>query len=108
MGSEDWIIEAPCNPKQQEIESPGFCEALFAREENIMAAILVNSRTDVIVKIVHVKLDEMFIERLALAWNPYRHQSTEYTTTFSNEEFATRIESIFKNQTSKALWNSSW
>ena len=108
VGSDDWIIEAPCNPKQQEKESPGFCEALFAREDYMMVAILVDSRTNLIVKIAYVTLDDMFIERLVLAWNPYRHDSTEYNATFSNEKFAERIESIFRGQSSKALWASSW
>ena len=108
VGSEDWIIEAPCNPKQQELESPGFCEALFAKEECEMVAVLVDSRTGLIKKITYVALDELFIERLVLAWNPYRYKSTEYNSTFSNEKFAERIESIFRGQSSKALWTSSW
>lgn len=108
INGEDWIIEAPCNPKQQEKESPGFCEVLYAKEHHMMVAILVDARTGMIMKIAYVELDEMFIERLVLSWNPYRQESTEYTATFTNEKFAERIESIFRGQSSKALWTSAW
>lgn len=108
VGSDDWIIEAPCNPRHQEMESPGFCEALFAKEDYEMVAILVDAETETIKKITRVPLDEMFIERLALSWNPYRHPSPEKTSAISDEEFAARIGKIFQSRSSKDLWTSSW
>ena len=66
VGSEDWILEAPCNPSELEKEAPGFCEALYAKEDHEMVAILVDSMTNMIVKIKTVPLDEMFIERLVM------------------------------------------
>ena len=50
IGSEDWILETPCNPYQMEQEAPGFCEALYAKDECSMAAILVDSDTGIIKK----------------------------------------------------------
>lgn len=108
VGSEDWILEAPCNPSQMEKEAPGFCEALFAKEECSMVAILVDSNTGTIRKITHVELDEMFIERLVISWNPYRHESNEYNKTFKPEEFAQRVGEIFRVRPSKELWMTSW
>ena len=35
VGSEDWLLETPCNPAQQEKEAPGFVEALYAKEDEI-------------------------------------------------------------------------
>lgn len=108
IGSEDWILEAPCNPLQMEQEAPGFCEALYAKDEYDMAAVLVDSDTGLILKINHVDLDEMFIERLVLSWNPYRHESNEYNKSFKPEEFAKRVGEIFKMRPSKELWMTSW
>lgn len=108
VGSEDWIIETPCNPRQQEMESPGFCEALYSRENYDMAAILVKAETGIILKIAHVPLDESFIERLVLSWNPFRRPSSEKITTLSDEEFGNRVTKIFQSRSSKALWDSSW
>ncbi len=108
IGSEDWILEAPCNPSQMENEAPGFCEALFSKEDPTMAAVLVDSDTGIICSITHVPLDEMFIERLVLSWNPYRHESNDYNKSFSHQEFAQRIAEIFKMRSSKELWMTSW
>ena len=33
IGGEDWLLETPCNPAQQEKEAPGFIEALYAKED---------------------------------------------------------------------------
>ncbi len=108
IGSEDWILETPCNPYQQEKESPGFCEALFAKEDYNMVAILVDSDTNIVKKIKHVELDEMFIERLVLSWNPFRQEANDYNKSFSQEEFAKRVGEIFKMRKSEELWISSW
>jgi hypothetical protein len=108
IGSEDWILETPCNPYQMEKEAPGFCEALYARNECSMAAILVDSDTGIIKKITHVPLDEMFIERLVLSWNPFRHEANDYNKSFSPEEFTKRVGEIFKMRPSKELWTTSW
>lgn len=108
VGNEDWILEAPCNPAQQEIESPGFCETLYAKDECVMVAVLVDSNTNIIVKIHHVPLDELFIERMVLSWNPYKGPADKYTQTFTNESFASRIQSIFKGKSPKQMWMTSW
>ena len=108
VGNEEWILETPCNPTQQEKETPGFCEALYRKEEYDMAAILVDSISNMIVKIVTVPLDEMFIERLVMSWNPYRGPADEYNKTFTPEQFAERIGNIFKSRTQKDIWMSSW
>lgn len=108
IGGEEWILEAPCNPVQQENEAPGFCEALFAKEEYEMVAILVDSETKIIQKITTVPLDEMFIERLVLSWNPFRFPSNDYSKSYNNEEFSTRVGEIFRTRTSKDIWMSSW
>ena len=108
VGGEDWILEAPCNPAQQEKEAPGFCEALFAKDDPVMVAVLVDSKTNVIVKIHHVPLDELFVERMVLSWNPYKGPSDQYTKTFSNEGFANRIQDIFKGKSPKQMWMTSW
>ncbi len=108
VGSEKWILEAPCNPAEQEKESPGFVEALYAKDDYVMAAILVDSMTGLVVKIAHVPLDEMFIERLMLSWNPFRFPANHYNKSFNDEEFTTRVASIFKVRTSQQLWTSSW
>lgn len=108
VGSEDWILEAPCNPADQEKESPGFAEALYAKDDYEMAAVLVDSTTGIVRKIARVPLAEMFIERLVLSWNPYRHPSDQYTKSFSKEEFSARVGEIFKTRSSRQLWNASW
>lgn len=108
VGSEDWILEAPCNPATQEKESPGFCEALYAKEEPEMAAILVDSDTNLVKKIKRVPLDEMFVERLVLSWNPFRFEANDYNKSFSEAEFAQRVREIFKMRSSKDLWMTSW
>ena len=57
IGSESWILEAPCNPTQQENETPGYCEALFAKESYEMVAILVEANTHIItVSYTHLTL----------------------------------------------------
>ena len=48
IGSEDWLLETPCNPAQQEKEAPGFIEALYAKDEVNIVAILVDSETSII------------------------------------------------------------
>ncbi len=108
IGSEDWILEAPCNPAQMEKEAPGFCEALYAQEKCSMAAILLDSDTGIIKKITQVPLDEMFIERLVLSWNPFRFEANDYNKSFTQEEFAKRVAEIFKMRPSKELWVTSW
>jgi len=108
VGSEDWILEAPCNPRQQELEAPGFCEALFAKEDCAMVAILVDSDSGNICKITQVPLDEMFIERMVLSWNPFRHEANDYNKSYSDEEFSGRVGEIFKMKSSQELWTTSW
>ncbi len=108
VGGEEWILEAPCNPSALEKEAPGFCEALFSREEATMVAILVDSDTNVIKKISHVPLDELFIERMVMSWNPFRHESNDYNKSFGAEEFSGRVQEIFKMKSSKELWTTSW
>lgn len=106
IDSEDWILETPCNPAQHEKETPGFSEALYAKEEHGMAAILVCSETQIIKKIFHVALDEMFIERLVMSWNPFR-QPDKYNKTFDGQQFAEKVNEIFKMRSAKQLWTSS-
>ena len=108
IGGEDWIMEAPCNPSVQEKESPGFCEALFSREEAVMVAILVDSDTNIVKKIVQVPLDELFIERMVLSWNPFRFEANDYNKSFSQEEFSERVGDLFKMKSSNELWMTSW
>ncbi len=108
IDGEDWILEAPCNPSALEKESPGFCEALFSKEEAVMVAILVDSDTNIIQKITYVPLDELFIERMVMSWNPFRFEANEYNKSFSNAEFTERIQEIFKMKTSHELWMTSW
>ena len=108
VGSEDWLLETPCNPAQQEKEAPGFVEALYAKEDHNMVAILVDSETKIIQKITHVPLEEMFIERMVMSWNPYKTAGDEYTKTFTNETFISKINEIFKIKSSKELWRTSW
>ena len=52
IGSEDWLLETPCNPAQQEKEAPGFIEALYAKDDYNMVAILVDSETSIIKKLL--------------------------------------------------------
>ena len=108
VGSEDWLLETPCNPAQQEKEAPGFVEALYTKEDHSMVAILVDSETNIIQKITHVPLEEMFIERMVMSWNPYKTAGDEYTQTFTNESFISKINEIFKMKSSKELWRTSW
>jgi hypothetical protein len=73
-----------------------------------MVAILVDSESGIIQKITHVELEEMFIERLAMSWNPYKTSGDEYTKTFTNESFISKINEIFKMKSSQELWRTSW
>ena len=73
-----------------------------------MVAILVDSENTIIKKIVYVPLEEMFIERLALSWNPYRTSGDEYTKTFSESNFTEKINELFKMKSSEELWRTSW
>jgi hypothetical protein len=86
------------------LEAPGFIEALYAKEDYNMVAILVDSDT----KIIHVPLEELFIERLAMSWNPYKTSGDEYTKTFTSESFHSKISEIFKMKSSQELWRTSW
>jgi len=108
VGNEDWILEAPSNPSTLEMESPGFCEALYAKDHPEMVAILVDSDTNCVKKIKRVVLDEMFVERMVLSWNPFRHKGDQYSKSFTDSEFAQRIQEIFKLRTSRQLWTTSW
>ena len=108
IGGEDWLLETPCNPAQQEKEAPGFIEALYAKDEYNMVAILVDSENTIIKKITHVPLEEMFIERLALSWNPYRTSGDEYTKTFSEANFTEKVNELFQMKSSEELWRTSW
>ena len=103
VGSDDWILETPCNPSQQEKETPGFCEALFAKDEYNMTAVLVCSETGIIKRINHVVLDEMFIERMVMSWNPFR-QEDKYNKTFDEHSFVEKVNEIFKMRSGKRLW----
>jgi len=93
---------------QQEKEAPGFVEALYAKEDHNMVAILVDSETNIIQKITHVPLEEMFIERMVMSWNPYKTAGDEYTKTYTSESFITKINEIFKMKSSEELWRTSW
>jgi hypothetical protein len=73
-----------------------------------MVAILTDLDTNIIKKITHVSLDEMFIERMVLSWNPYKTKGDEYTKTYSDEHFVTKINEIFKMKSSQELWRTSW
>lgn len=108
IGSEEWILEAPCNPADNEKEAPGFCEALYAKDDVTMAAVLVDSETGIIRKITQVPLDELFIERLVLSWNPFRFEANDYNKSFTTQQFAERVAGIFKMRTSRELWMTSW
>ncbi|MFQ5483608.1 MAG: hypothetical protein ACE5ER_12720 [Nitrospinaceae bacterium] len=108
VGSEDWILEAPCNPATLEKEAPGFCEALYAKDDPQMMAILVDADTNIVKKIRQVPLDEMFIERLVLSWNPFRFEANDYNKSFSEEDFSKRVQEIFRTNKSKQLWMTSW
>ena len=108
VGSEEWIIEAPCNPTQQERETPGFCEALYAKDSYEMGAILVDSETSIIKKIRRVELDEMFIERMVMSWNPFRGTGDQYTKSYDQDTFNQRVGELFKMKSSKQMWMSSW
>jgi hypothetical protein len=50
----------------------------------------------------------MFIERMVLSWNPYKTKGDEYTKTYSDEHFVTKINEIFKMKSSQELWRTSW
>lgn len=108
VGNESWILEAPCNPSQLEREAPGFCEAFYSKDDPSMVAVLVDSDTGVIRKIRSVTLDELFVERLVLSWNPFRGPANEYNKAFSEEEFAGRIAEIFKTKSQREIWETSW
>ena len=108
IGSENWILEAPCNPTQQENETPGYCEALFAKESYEMGAILVEAKTHIIKKITRIELDEMFIERMVMSWNPFRGSGDKYTTSFNQSTFNTKVAEIFKMKSTKEMWVASW
>lgn len=108
IGGEDWLLETPCNPAQQEKEAPGFCEALYAKEDPCLMAVLVDSETGVVKKMKNVSLDEMLVERLVMSWNPFRGPKDQYNKIFSNEEFNQRIHEIFKAKSQKEIWNTSW
>lgn len=108
IGGEKWILEAPCNPADQEAESPGFGEALYAKDDYTMVSVLVDSETGIICKIAYVPMEEIFIERLMLSWNPYRFPSNQYNKSYNSKEFTTRVTEIFKTRTSQQLWTSSW
>ena len=108
IGSEDWIMETPCNPSVMESEAPGFCEALYAKDDVTMAAVLVDSETGLIRKISQVPLEEMFIERLVMGWNPYRFGANDYSKSYSPAEFAQKVGEIFKMRSTKELWTTSW
>ena len=73
-----------------------------------MVAILSDLDTNIIKKITRVELDEMFIERMVLSWNPYKTKGDEYTKTYSDEGFVTKINEIFKMKSSQELWRTSW
>jgi len=73
-----------------------------------MVAVLVDSDTGVIQKIKTVPLEELFVERLVLSWNPFRGPANNYNKAFSEEEFAGRIAEIFKTKSQREIWNGSW
>ena len=108
IGSEDWILEAPSNPSQQEKETPGYCEAIYAKDEYEMGAILVDSTTHIIKKVKRVEIDEMVIERMVMSWNPFRGKGDQYTKTFDNEMFNQKVADIFKMKSTKQMWTTSW
>ena len=108
IGSESWILEAPCNPTQQENETPGYCEALFAKESYEMGAILVEASTHIIKKITRIELDEMFVERMVMSWNPFRGSGDKYTKSFDQSTFNNKVAEVFKMKSTKEMWVSSW
>ena len=73
-----------------------------------MVAVLVDLETTLIKKITQVSLDEMFIERLVMGWNPYRHAGDQYNKSYDDEAFAKRIQEIYNHDTSRELWMKSW
>jgi len=81
---------------------------LYNKEDYNMVAILTDLDTNIIKKITYVELDEMFIERMVLSWNPYKTKGDEYTKTYSDENFVTKINEIFKMKSSQELWRTSW
>jgi len=101
-------LEAPCNPTQQETETPGYCEALYSKDSYEMGAILVDSATHIIKKIKRVDIDEMFIERMVMSWNPFRGKGDQYTKSFSDETFNQKVAEIFKMKSTKEMWTTSW
>ena len=108
IGSENWILEAPCNPTQQESETPGYCEALYSKDNYEMGAILVDSATNIIKRITRIDMDEMFIERMVMSWNPFRGAGDQYTKSFDQETFDKRIAELFKMKSRKQMWMDSW
>ena len=108
IGSENWILEAPCNPTQQEKETPGYCEALYEKDSCEMGAILVDSATHIIKKIKRVEIEEMFVERMVMSWNPFRGTGDQYTKSFDDETFNKKVAEIFKMKSTKEMWTSSW
>ena len=108
IGSEDWILEAPCNPTQQENETPGFCESLYAKDKYEMGAILVDSESHIIKKITCVLLDDLVIERMVMSWSPFRGKGDQYTKTFNQEAFNNKIIELFKMKSTKQMWLASW
>jgi len=73
-----------------------------------MAAILVDSDTGIIRKITQVPLDDMFVERLVLSWNPFRFEADDYNKSYTPEEFSKRVGEVFRMRPSKELWMTSW
>jgi hypothetical protein len=73
-----------------------------------MGAILVDAVTHVIKKIKRVELEEMFVERMVMSWNPFRGTGDQYTKSFDDETFNKKVSEIFKMKSTKEMWTSSW
>ena len=61
-----------------------------------MGAILVDSATHIVKKIKRVEIDEMFVERMVMSWNPFRGTGDQYTKSFNDETFNKKVAEIFK------------
>ena len=90
------------------IGTPGYCEALYAKDTYEMGAILVDSATHIIKRIKRVEIDEMFVERMVMSWNPFRGKGDQYTKSFDDETFNKKVAEIFKMKSTKQMWTSSW
>ena len=86
----------------------GIYTALYEKDSCEMGAILVDSATHIIKKIKRVEIEEMFVERMVMSWNPFRGTGDQYTKSFDDETFNKKVAEIFKMKSTKEMWTSSW